>query len=263
MIARIDKNSTTSRIKDAYGAQPYNLTKSYVNISRKVRKYIAKKQFSVTCRYIDVYINSISNSTKNLLSLQPYSNSMKNRPSKLRNKVYDSLWTIVIIDIHNHLAFLEWKKLTIESQLQILLPTEIFDNIEKYQDNFYLDYNYVEKLDINLPNLFLYKNPSKKNYKLDQHNLTDGNDPWLINLSDVDIPKPIGDVLRPGENFSSEFLSSQQTQTLELIKDFENKSHVITTDYREKVRNITVTAIKTNIQKFRRPMQLDRTIETH
>lgn len=62
-------------------------------------------------------------------------------------------------------------------------------------------------------------------------------DPWIKNLSNVTIPNVVNDVLRLGEKFSSNFLSSKNSQIFEIVKDVEiNKENKINNNEQDAVR---------------------------
>ena len=51
--------------------------------------------------------------------------------------------------------------------------------------------------------------------------------PWFVNLTDIQVPDSVQDILRLGKGFSSNMINDELKQMIEIVKDIEANIHKI------------------------------------
>ena len=67
----------------------------------------------------------------------------------------------------------------------------------------------------------------KQNLNLHRVIEREKSDPWFVNLTDVQVPDSVQDILRLGKGFSSNMINHKSKQMIEVLKDIEANIHKI------------------------------------
>ena len=86
------------------------------------------------------------------------------------------------------------------------------------------DRGHIKKLNIGI---LEQSSVQKKNLNLHRVFEREKSDPWFVNLTDVQVPHSIQDILRLGKGFSSNMMNDKSKQMIEIVKDIEANIHKI------------------------------------
>ena len=67
----------------------------------------------------------------------------------------------------------------------------------------------------------------KQNLNLHRIFEREKSDPWFVNLTDVQVPDSVQDILRLGRDFSSNMTNDKSKQMIDIVKDIEANIHKI------------------------------------
>ena len=212
-------------IKTKYSYQIYQKIKEYININSDIMKFNSNKKFLIQCRHNKVFHKKILNTVGKFQSLHFHSYSIKKRIIKIQDNFKITLLNLEIQDLHNHLNYLNKQKKNIEIFLQKNFEIVTYKKIIDYQQNRYrmknnnnnnnLDTRLKTKLDYlieNQQNNYLFENLNQ--HKRISPEFSYVNDPWLVNLTEVQIPQKIQDLLTLGNQFSNSTFSAIKTRFL-------------------------------------------------
>ena len=62
-------------------------------------------------------------------------------------------------------------------------------------------------------------------------------DPWFVNLTDIQVPDSVQDILRLGKGFSSNMINDKSKLMIEIVKDIEANIHKIPRSDQQDFRN--------------------------
>ena len=99
----------------------------------------------------------------------------------------------------------------------------------------------------------------KRLITLNKHNNLNS-DPWLVNLSNIEIPKNVHDLLKLGDTFSNPFIANKKTQALEIIKDIERNIPKVPDEFKEEFRLKVTNQTKHLLSKQFKVSNLDKQI---
>ena len=138
-----------------------------------------------------------------------YSGTCKRQQQSICDNIKRSVLKLLVQDIHYHINFLKRKLSKIENNLHTILPRHVFRNIKEFQLKIASQHQTKNISVINqkvedIQNKTIY-NFHQAKFSLKQHKqlpeFSYNNDPWLTNLSKIQIPNQVQDLLRLGDNF--------------------------------------------------------------
>ena len=119
------------------------------------------------------------------------------------------------------------------------MPQEIIVDLLKHQivlNNRFLnnDRGHMEIL-----NSAILEQSSAQKQNLNLHRVfeREKSDPWFVNLTDVQVPDSVQDILRLGKDFSSNMINDKSKQMIEIVKDIEANIHEILKSDQQDFRN--------------------------
>ena len=74
-------------------------------------------------------------------------------------------------------------------------------------------------------------------------------DPWFVNLTDVQVPDCVQNILRLGKDFSSNMINDKSKQMIEIVKDIETDIHKIPRSDQQDFRNKVLHLSKGLVEK--------------
>ena len=74
-------------------------------------------------------------------------------------------------------------------------------------------------------------------------------DPWIVNLTDVQVPDSVQDILRLGEGFSNNIINDKSKQMIEIAKDIEANINKIPRSDQQDFRNNVLNLSKGLVDK--------------
>ena len=89
----------------------------------------------------------------------------------------------------------------------------------------------------------------KQNLNLHRIFEREKSDPWFVNLTDVQVPDSVQDILRLGKDFSSNMINDKSKQMIEIVKDIEANIHKIPKSDQQDFRNKVLHLSKGLVEK--------------
>ena len=186
-------------IKQDYGFATYREVKNLININKLLRTAHHKKNFLKACKNEKVFSKKVIGCTKGIINLQFYSKSCKRVCENIHEELKVKVLNLFIKDIYNHINYLKRKLENSRNRLHSLLPLEklqsILENQQKTNINIYMR-NKTEIL--HRVSIIKCNTEEKRLITLNKHN-NSNSDPWLVNLSNIEIPKNVHALLRLGD----------------------------------------------------------------
>ena len=212
-----------SGIKTRFGTKAFGKVRLWCDINYKMRINILQRNFLIECRRNDVLPKNIFNLNSKFNEFSFHSNFCKRNFQHSLNNFKCSLLSLQIKDISNHINFLKDRVLAIRNELEKCLPQEIIINLLKHQivlNNRFLniDRGHIIKL-----NSAILEQSSTQKQNLNLHRVfeREKSDPWFVNLTDVQVPDSVQDILRLDKGFSSNVINDKSKQMIEIVKDVE------------------------------------------
>ena len=109
------------------------------------------------------------------------------------------------------------------------MPQEIIIDLLKHQivlNNRFLNNDRGHKKKLNYA-ILEQNSAQKQNLNLHRVFEREKSEPWFVNLTDVQVPDSVQDILRSGKDFSSNMINDKSKQIIEIVKDIEANLHKI------------------------------------
>ena len=247
----------------------------FSNLLYDYKKSCCQCKFLINCRFYDLIPTHISNSSKNLFHLSMHSKKEHRSLQKIIKKTEKRILNIEIFDINFHKKFLTDKISKFKNVLNKHTNSYLIDLFANFYNTklMFIIRKVEEKLDIKLENLYYLKyksilikntyrsdascnasviSPNQNNTQVNELPRPMSNDKWLVNLSNIQLPPYVINILRLGDkfNFTADF---NKKNILDIIKNLEYFLNEKTVDskYSKNIRNKIINIVnKHNRTKF-------------
>ena len=240
-----------SGIKTRFGTGAFEKVRLWCDINYKIRINIQQRNYLIECRRNDVLPKKIFNLNSKFNEFSFHINFCERKFHHSLNKFKCSLLNLQIKDISNHINFLKNRVFTTRNELEKCLPQGIIIDLLKHQivlNNRFLnnDRGHMKKL-----NSAILEQSSAQKQNLNLHRVfeKEKNDPWFVNLTDVQVPDSVQDILRLGKDFSSNMINDKSKRMTEIVKDIEANIHKIPKSDQQDFRNKVLHSSKGLVEK--------------
>lgn len=240
-----------NQIRVTCGPETVRKVKLWCNINQKLRGSILQKRFLIECRRNDVLPKKIFFLDNKFREFFFHSNFCNRKFENTLNKFKFSLLNLFIKDVSNHVNFLKSKISKIGSELEVCLQRDEIVNLLKHQvllNQRFLsnDVKHENKLSI-----LIHQQTNVQEQNLNLHRIFEegDKDPWFVNLTDIQIPNLVTDILRLGQGFSNRVIKSKSKQMMEIVKDVESNIHKIPILDQQDFRNKVLHLLKSFVDK--------------
>lgn len=230
-------------ITNQHGHAATRLLKMWINIMMKISLLRQQRTFLIKCRRFDVLPSHIFNLR---FHLSFTSNSVIHNFNTLKKRYQKTILNLEINDINCNLSFWLHQVNSIETQLQLTLPTSLITNF--YNLNTIKITKYERQTKIHLIdkfNFILNKNNKLRNV----FSNTDRNK-WIVNISNERIPEYVLNVLSLGDKFALPVIPNNKIDRIntavDIIKNIEYDSYKIP----DNIVNETRSQIALSLHKF-------------
>ena len=239
-----------SEIRTRFGIKAFVKVRLWCDINYKMRIDILQRNYLIECRR-NVLPRKIFNLNSKFNEFSFHSNFCERKFQNSLNNFKCSLLSLQNQGISNHINFLKNGVFTIRNELekcllqniiidllkhQIILNSRFLNNVRghiKKLNGAILEQSSVQKQNLNLHRVFERKK----------------SDPWFVNLTDIQVPDSVQDILRFGKGFSINMINDKSKQIIEIVKDVEANIHKIPRPNQQDFRNKVLHLSKGMVEK--------------
>lgn len=261
-------DNVMNQIRENYDETTVKDIRDLMSTKNKIVRHTRRRTFLLTCRTEDMIPDFITNLMKNLIQLKFDSGRTSRKFDTWLIISQRKVLNLQIDDVNTNLRHLKKKLDNLLCKISSVLSQEDFDLLMNYQDCRTKHLNdKIYKTHVNKINGMRRKkfNIEEQPPTLTNNSTPDTSKKWLVNLSNIEIPAHVANIVSLGPKFNLESEKISFDDKAKIIKNVENSiNNVPDAVQRDEIRNIIVEEIiKDKHRKQKHLPQQQKLIRNH
>ena len=251
-------------VRDTYGHNTVKILKVYIKSLRQIIKCKAQVKFLIKCRRYDILPKHIQKVNSNLKHFKFTSRSIQRSFNNILHKFKITLLNKEIEDKNIQLTYWTNKSERLIKKLNSILPVNLIDKFVETQternNKLWININNTHKKKFtNISNIYVNNNRINGKSNLEEIHLKTLKEKWFCNLTNLDIPNEICEILSLGPKFcySSELNIKNVIDILKNVETLINLNE-ISNDCGNKIRGSIIDSIQTHKNRTKHISYEDR-----